>query len=268
MKRLKDITKQIEKLAEEANIPEPIHFKDHNDELFNGEIPEPIDFKSIDEARKKSSYTKWLDTDENTHLHKIPKNASFGHKPPKWMNAKHQAISHNLSRQTALTPAHIHAIKSYSEDSRAMNRALLKGKGTAKTTTHKEIDRHLSNAIKSNPLAHNCTITSGLGFDPRKHHKKGILRSPCYISASHDKHVADGFAKSHDTKEGREQHIMHIHCKKGAHVLHIDHVSQHSGEYESIVHKGAKLKHIKTETHEHDDYEYVKRTHVHHYELQ
>jgi hypothetical protein len=241
-------------------LDEPIHFKGLRLEDKDGVLDEPIHFKNrkdkkkLHEAETKSktshgSTSDWLSTNDNKHLSK---------------EHDHHEISEKLHKGQKLDDHHVDAIKKYTKDSQRLNKGLIKSQGKIENPKHKKHADSLDDAIKKNSLRHKLVVHSGVSFDPRKKvGTNGILKSHAYISTTHSKEIAHEFAKpSFSKKTGVEtKHIIRLNLKKGDPAMHVEHHSSTSGEHETIIKRGSRLKLHKTATHV-DTWGGI--THVHH----
>ncbi|CAB4171119.1 ADP ribosyltransferase [uncultured Caudovirales phage] len=256
MKTFKQFAKQKKQEEGTGVIPVPIHFKfvepvEVEGPKVKGLIPAPIHFKHVqskkklDEAAKPATgYKAWLKTDDNTKLGK-----------------SHEAISNKLHKSNAFTPEHDSSIRHYTGSKGAsgkgwastnMNKNLIKNKGKIIAKTHQKHVKGLDSAIKNNPIQHDLNAYSGTSFDPRKHlDKKGQMHSPAYISASHSKTVAHSFSQNATEGKGsyEPRHIIHFDLKKGDPATHVSHLSDHTGEHETVIGRNTKLQYHGTESH-------------------
>ena len=252
-------------------IPAPIHFKHFADiDIGTGTIPAAIHFKHIhkkkkeklDEAKKTKGnpFHKWIDdTSDNEHLSTLGNN-----------NNRHNEISKKLHSTNKFSANHEDAIKGYTNDSaggepgsQTVNKPLISGKFSNKTH-QKNVEDHakqIDKAIDKNRIQHDVHVYSGTSFDPAKHmDEKGRLHSPAYISATHSRPVAAGYAQSGG--EGYNmRHIIHIHLKKGDPATHVSRVSDFTGEHETIIKRGTTLQHHGHEDHGDSDAEHWYRIH-------
>ena len=270
-------------------IPAPIHFKHFADiDIGTGTIPAAIHFKHIHKKKrekldevsknvlaapanaepakpkktkvKKNPFHRWIDdTSDNEHLSTLGNN-----------NNRHNEISKKLHSTNKFTANHEDAIQGYTNDSaggepgsQTINKPLIKGK-FANKTHQKNVEDHakrLDTAIDKNKIKHDVHVYSGTSFNPMKHmDEKGRLHSPAYISATHSRPVAGGYAQSGG--EGYNmRHIMHIHLKKGDPATHVSRVSEFSGEHETLIKRGVTLQHHGHEDHGDSDAETWYRIH-------
>lgn len=275
MKTFKQHTKEKKLKDGEGSgvIPAPIHFKHFADiDIGTGTIPAAIHFKHIhkkkkeklDEAKKtkvkENPFHRWIDdTSDNEHLSTLGNN-----------NNRHREISNKLDSTNKFTANHEDAIKGYTNDSaggepgsQTINKPLISGKFSSKTH-QKNVESHakqIDKAIDKNRIQHDVHVYSGTSFDPMKHmDEKGRLHSPAYISATHSRPVAAGYAQSGG--EGYNmRHIMHIHVKKGDPATHVSRVSDFSGEHETLIKRGTTLQHHGHEDHGDSDAEHWYRIH-------
>lgn len=226
MKTFKQYSKNTEKGT--GVIPVPIHFKHTGDN--SGVIPQAIHFKHVKEEylreERVGNYDAWKDTNENSHLG----HTSNGVR-------KKLVTGHNVNSNEKKS------IEDYTRTSRKLNGKLIRGEDL---TTHTETAKNLDAAIDRNPIPHAFHAYSGLGFDPHQHtDEHGKLRSPAYISATHDKETAHSFT----TAKGGIHHIARISLKPGDPATHIAPYSGSPHEHETIIKRGVTLQH-----HGHQDY--------------
>jgi hypothetical protein len=259
MKTFKQHTKEKKQEVGSGTIPAPIHFKHFADiDIGTGVIPAAIHFKHIhkkkkdklDEAKKKGPdhFQQWMnDTSDNEHLSKLGSN-----------DKRDAEISKKLHSTNKFSANHEDAIRGYTNDSeggepgsQTINKPLISGKFSNKTH-QKNVEAHakqLDSAIDKNKIKHDVHVYSGTSFDPMKHmDEKGRLHSPAYISATHSKPVAGGYAQSGGEGYGM-RHIMHIHLKKGDPATHVSHLSDFDDEHETLIKRGTTLQH-----HGHEDH--------------
>lgn len=269
MKTFKQHTKEKKQEVGSGTIPAPIHFKHFADiDIGTGVIPAAIHFKHIhkkkkeklDEAKKANPFHKWIDdTSDNEHL------STLGNS-----NSRHDEISKKLHSTNKFTANHLHAITGYTDDSeggepgsQTINKPLISGKFSNKTH-QKNVETHakqLDTAIDKNRIQHDVHVYSGTSFDPMKHmDEKGRLHSPAYISATHSRPVAAGYAQS-GGQGYNMRHIMHIHVKKGDPATHVSRASQFGGEHETLIKRGTTLQHHGYEDHGDSDAEHWYRIH-------
>ena len=253
MKTFKQHTKDKKKKEEGSGIiPAPIHFKHIEPiDISTGKIPAAIHFKHVhdkkkeklDEAKKKGlnqdHFQQWMaDTSDNKHLSKLGDN-----------NNRHTEISKKLDKTNKFSdnPEHAKAVFKYTTQSGPLNGALIKGKNVKKHEAHA---KSLDSAIDNNRIPHDVHVYSGTSFNPEKHmDENGRLHSPAYISATHSKRVAAGYAQSGGGSSYGRRHIVHIHLKKGDPASHVSRISEYGGEHETIIKRGTTLQH-----HGHEDH--------------
>ncbi len=68
--------------------------------------------------------------------------------------------------------------------------------------------------------------------------KDNIIHLPAYTSVSHEKATAANFSK----KIYDDEHIIHIHMKKGDKGIQVAHISHVLDEHETILPRNTKLK--------------------------
>lgn len=274
MKTFKQHTKEKKKEEGSGLAPAPIHFK-HFEELVDaqptGVIPTAIHFKNIlkdkklNEAKEGSDFKSWMkDRSDNAHL-----------SSKKGEDAANKDIANKLHSTNKFSDDHLEHIKKYTgtpdekvPHSTKVNKDLIKNSGTP-SKAHKKTVEGLSHAINNNRVQHEVHVYSGTTFDPTKHlDKKKHLKSPAFISATHDKKVAAGYAqqggvggKSSAFDRG-SRHIMKIHLKPGDPATHVSRHSHYSDEHETVIDRNTTLKHHKTTSHWSDGEE--RWYHVHH----
>jgi ADP-ribosyltransferase exoenzyme len=245
-------------------IPEPIHFKHIGNKKINT-TPDYIHFKNVNKDEKKKdvneavsnvSIEKWKKTNDNKHL-----------------GSSNQKISSKLGSTNRFNDDHRKAIQSYTGGysgtdhhnkkkwhSHEINSKLIKGEEVAKK--HQKTVKHLDSVVEKHPLKHEVHTYSGVSFDPRKiADKKGKIKSPAFISSTHNKEMAHNFARSHAIKYA-PVHIIHFHLKPGDPATHISQHSPHGEEHETLIKRGVTLKHNGTDSHyDHDSEHWV---HIHH----
>lgn len=226
MKTIKQLREEIE-FNSEGIIPEPIHFKYiNNTSLFEGVGP-------------INHHSKWFKTKDNTHIGRTL-----------------ESISKKISAHHDLPEDESNSIDKYTSYSRNLNKGLLR-KQISKTA--KKTRDRLNKIISKYPLKHELHSYSGVSFDPRKHVKKGIMHSPAFMSATHDKYVAHSYAEDYTKKSGN-MHIIHFHLKKGDKALHVNKYSHFPEEHETLI-APSKLKYHGTDSYKlHDD----NSVHIHH----
>jgi hypothetical protein len=266
MKKFKEFirSKQSKEKEEEIPlIPVPIHFKHSGieDEEIPS-IPEPIHFKHVDSTLEKKSLKKyikeavqrksapsitdWVQKNDNKHITKTTKNNLRTYKQ----------ISKHMSTGQKLTYDHQSAVHDYTEDSRSLNKHLLKNAGKPKVKIHKTTTQHLDDSISKNKIRSNMHTYSGVSFDPEKHiNKQGKMKSPAYISSSHSKHVALYFSGADSSRKKKSiHHIMHFKLKKNNPAQHISHASNYEEEHETVIGRNTTLQHHGSKDYSHPDH--------------
>lgn len=234
-----------------GSTPVAIHFRQAAPRVVEpkrGVIPEPIHFKqlgtSVSKFLKKlkedigdqGMISDWKKKNDNEHLGKDP-----------------ATISAKLQKDNKFTDNHRDIIDHYTGDdnhSKDMNRPLIHG---FKSETHEKnlrpMYKALDSAIDKNKIKKPMSLYSGLSFNPQEHtDEEGKLHSPAYISATHDKTLAHGYAEGY-IKPGETRHIMHLHVEPGDPVSHVSGESDFGDEHESIVKRGQTLQHLGYEEH-------------------
>lgn len=215
--------KKKKKKLNDGIITEPIHFKDV-DKKEKGTIPEPIHFKQIEEASKPLPHiSEWEKIHENGHL-----------------GDSNEDITKSLAKDTKFKPAEKSAVEEYSGYSRDLNSSLISRNGEPHPD-HKKIVSKIDSAINSNRIKKDMIVYSGVRFNP-DHIKdeKGIIRSPAYISATHNKTIALDYVPIK-----KRSHMLAIHLKAGHPAAHISKVSVWSHEGETLIGRNTTLRHIK-----------------------
>jgi hypothetical protein len=159
--------------------------------------------------------------------------------------SRRSSISNQL-KPIEVSKAESTTIGKYTSNSKPINKKLISGSDL--TDNDKKVVGHLDSAIDKNPISHDIHTYAGIGFDPTKHtDKNGRMKSPSYISVTHDKDIAHSFTSKHD--DGIH-HIMHLELKAGDPAAHIAEHSHRSHEAETLIKRGVTL-----QTHGHEDYE-------------
>ena len=241
MKRFKQYVKDKKGVA-----PEPIHFRD----VGKGVAPAPIHFRDVAKNEKKSikeavgdkgDFKNWMkDRSDNEHLSKKPRAESH-----------QKEVGQKLAASNKFTPEHVGHIERYADMSHDVNMSLIKGKGTA-AKKHEKVTSGLDDAIDKNRIQHPVVTYSGTSFDPRKHvDEKGRMKSPAYISTTHDREVAAGYAQNTAGGPGKraERHIIRLQLHPGDPATHIAHHSAFPAEHETVIKRGTTLQHHGTEEH-------------------
>lgn len=276
MKTFKSYNK--EKKKERSGLtPAPIHFKyvempEGVQSTGSGIAPAAIHFKNIlntkklnEEARTHKNLESWLkDRSENSHL-----------STKKDESAAHREVSDKLASTNNFSDEHKAHIAKYtghegekSVYSTKMNKDLIKNKGKP-SRAHQSTADGLSDAIQKNRVQHEAHVYSGASFDPREHlDDKGTLRSHAFISATHHKRVAFGYAQ-HSKAKGAgpysARHIMHIRLRPGDPATTVAHHSGWKGEHETVIDRNTRLRHTGTTSHYNPDDE--RWYHIHHMEV-
>lgn len=244
------------------------------------EIPEVIHFKYGVKKKKKQSVKEDRTTPVDTGR---SYQGWLAELPNKHLGAGPHYVSDKLAETNKFKPKEKKAIEAYTghhdgdpdDDmsdeqkdwhSYKINHALINNKPIPKHL--KATEAGLESAIKNNPIQHEVHSFSGVSFNPMDHvDKNGRMKSPAYISTSHDKYVA--FEYSHPTPQDRNtSHVMQFHLKPGDPATHVEKETTKPGEYETVIGKGVTLKHIKTETYHSAPGEQPHTYHVHHFEIE
>lgn len=124
------------------------------------------------------------------------------------------------------------AIEQYTEYARGINNALIHKVPLSRDDKkiHKNLIDHID---RIKPLQKNHHVYSGLGFDPSKKFRKGIIRTPAWTSTSLHPLIARSFGES---SSRQNSHIIHfdlpVGYNKGA---YIGHVSSIPNEHEFLL---------------------------------
>jgi hypothetical protein len=258
IKTFKDFISENKKESKKGVIPAPIHFKHHKKkQKKSSNIPAPIHFKHHNKDKKNLQETfykhPWISSTEDANDH---------------LGDDSEEISNTLAshRTSEFSDHEIHSIKKYTEDSSEINDRLLKGYKL--NPDHEKIKSGLESAIKRNPIKAPTHLYSGVNFDPRDHidHDKRTLHSPSFISVTHDPETAYSFAQNHHKSGKITKHIMHIHAMSGDPIVHVNDMSKHPGEHESIINAGVNLNYIGSELHQGPTSKHF-NVHVHHFAI-
>lgn len=258
MKTFKQHTKEKKKEEGSGLAPAPIHFK-HFQELVDvqptGVVPTAIHFKNILKDKKLNEAKSSTGPDFKSWMKDRSDNASLSKKTTR--DAHNKEISKTLDSTNNFSDEHLTHVKKYTSgtkevsNSTKINKDLIKNKGEP-SKTHKKTAEGLSNAINNNRVQHSVHVYSGTSFDPRQHmDKKGRLKSHAFISATHDKEVAAGFAQRAARERGGygPAHIIKVHLKPGDPATHVSKHSEWGDEHETVINKGTTLQHHKTTSH-------------------
>lgn len=224
---MKTFKQYIKTKKEKGVIPSPIHFK-HFEESYVDNIKE--------EAPESS---KWAKENDNSHI----SNTGFSFKD-------NDKVSEHLHQGENLDHSDHEHIASYtgSKAGPRINKALMSG--GLKTKKHKDTVEKLDGIIDKNRLRTRLHTYSGVTFDPTEHtDEKGLMKSPSYISTTHDKTIAAGFAEAKTKKSSKVQHVIHFQLEKGDPAFHIGQHSDYPEENETLIKRGVTLRH-----HGHTDY--------------
>lgn len=204
-------------------IPEPIHFKDVGKSNKKGTIPEPIHFKHVKEESKPIPHvSEWESVHENGHL-----------------GDNHNDVTKNLARGTKFTPEEKSAVRDYTEYSKDINYMLIKRNGVPHPNHQNSVDK-LDSAINSNKIKKDMVVYSGVKFNPNDiKDENGMIRSPAYISATHNKSLALDYVPTQ-----RRSHLLAIHLKAGHPAAHISKVSVWPHEGETLIGRNSTFRHI------------------------
>jgi len=247
MKTFKEHKK--EKDEEKVGIaPDAIHFRD----IARGTAPTFIHFRDV--AKKITSKIKglkeavndlgslngWFKKRDNEHLSN--KTSDVSH---------HKEVTKQISSTNNFSPEHVKHVERYADMSSDINKSLIKNSG-APAKKHEKSVAGLDDAIDKNRIQKPLTVYSGTSFNPEKHiDKKGHMRSPAYISATHDKRVAAGYAQQSEKNpmSRKPRHIIQFNLKAGDPATHISQHSAYTDEHETVIRRGVTLQHHGTESH-------------------
>lgn len=133
----------------------------------------------------------------------------------------------------------------YTEHSTAINHHLIdKAKGKQSRypdAVHKEKMKGIDTALHHSKMKHDIHVYHGANFHPdelAKQHPERKIKTPAYLSTTHDKQTARMFS-SHNMPGKR--HVLHIHVKKGNHALFLGKHSTHPHEHETLIPRGTTL---------------------------
>jgi hypothetical protein len=224
MKTFKEYVKSkkyiVKKVNDIPSISEPIHFKHVKGKNRKKKKPLKEDVPKIHD---------WIKKNDNHELGKTSDEISDKIKKNGFNNVQQEAIN------------------AYTIKSEDLNKHLINPNPNERGYKREYYEHHaeiLDSAIDSNRIDHKIHVYSGVSFDPEKlKNKDGLIRSPAFISATHDKAMAHGFAKESDITP--TQHILHFHLEPGDPAAHIAHHSNFQGrdsEHETIIKRGAVLK--------------------------
>jgi len=276
MKYLREILEEIKK-PKIKTLPIFIHFK---------HVPSAVtavaeDFKHVSEEKKQlPDINDYLKKDDNLSL--TPKTPYKGSEEESTLNArtvtKAVMAKYRGPNKMKISPGEQESIRGYidkndspyREDespktwhSYKINSALINNKPIPDHL--KQTHDGLSSAITNNPMRVHLHTYSGVSFDPRKHlDENGKMRSPAFMSTTHDKRLAHIFAEK-KARSSRPMHIMHIHLKPGDSALPVTGFSEFRDEHETILNKNTVLQHKGTTVHQ--DPDSGQRVYVHHFEV-
>ena len=210
----------VKKFDDIPSISEPIHFK--HVKVENKKKKTPLK----EDVLKKND---WIKNNDNHELGKTSDEISD----------KIKKNSFNYDQREA--------VDEYTRKSEDLNRHLIKPDPNTHDYNRQHYEKHakvLDSVIDNNRIDHKLHVYSGVSFDPRKlKNEDGLIRSPAFISATHDKAIAHGFAK--DSGITPTQHILHFHLEPGdpaAHIAHHSHFQGRDTEHETIIKRGVVLK--------------------------
>lgn len=168
--------------------------------------------------------------------------------------------SNLAARENKEDPDHASNVRNYTQESRSINNALIKGKKLKgrNASVARSMDRITKNP--KNKLKKPIKTYSGVGerFAKVLNNTKpgGHVRSSAFISSSLDQTIARNFSddiidKKNDYSDDRSHvrsHIIQFHLPKGyskARYIHDD-FHANPGEHEVVIAKGQKFRKIKT----------------------
>jgi len=267
MKKLRQIITEIHKRNHRSGvIPSPIHYRFFSNKSSD-EVFQNVSEETTADEKPKPLGKNWLNKSDNKEHQE--------YKPSEYDDG---GVGDKIGEHNNFTKEHLGAIRAYAEhhddDPNKYEPAVEKThshqinmshiKGTPLREELKKVDGGLSSAIRNNKLRHNLVTYSGTSFDPREHvDEHGIMKSPGYISSTHNKHIAKSFADYKARGSKAPRHIIQFHLKAGDNAAYIGDVSPKEDEYETVIHKGQSLRHLGTETYTHKGIQY----HIHHFEI-
>ena len=258
MKKFKQFIKTIKKAP--PTIPAVIHFKHISVPKTKAVTPSPIHFKHVKEDTQPAKpvvghINDWHETNDNSHLTK--------QKP---RTEEHDdEIADKITGKQNLNPDDAKVITKYTGlGSHLLNGGLLDNNLAER---HKPTVNSLDNSINNNRIQVPVSLYSGVGFDPEKHiDENGQMHSPAFISATHSKGIARGFASGESDRDPNApldniRHIIHFHLNLNDPAMHISHLSGSPEEYETIIGRGQTLQHHGTSDYAHPEHKKIYRIH-------
>jgi hypothetical protein len=252
----KDIRK-----SNKGTIPLPIHFRHvkpvkRNVRVFTvneNTVPGSYYGPGPEEAGKIKSAEQAMGLQYYGEIDKISAALSEIHNTP--LTEEEEKLVNSYTRGTSEGNKHNELCSS------ELNHALIDEK---KLSGRQQKLYGLLSQLANRPFGMNVSLYSGLGFDPRKHIKDGTLRSPAFLSFTHDRDVALSFGTQHlNSNSGDEEHhYMHVMMgseDKGAFIGHRSNVRE---EHETILPPKTELRYLGTRLHDH----YGRQIHLHHFE--
>jgi hypothetical protein len=124
-----------------------------------------------------------------------------------------------------------------------------------------KLAQHFDKMMDASGLKHDLHTYSGTSFNPGELARKSkdrVVTLPAYVSTSHDKKVAEDFARrgapaadgdrSHGVgRQVRDSHVIHFHLRKGNKALNLSGVNKdeddedYSNEHENLLHRGQRF---------------------------
>lgn len=220
-------------------------FITENKEEKKHTIPHAIHFKHIppeeNDNRLEEDVLDWFKSKPKTTLPHI--SAFLNQNLNSHLGSNPNEITQNLhSDQPKVDRSSHNALIEYSgSGSYDMNHHLVASNGILHKK-HFQLADGIDQAIRKNKIRKELNTYSGVAFDPRTRlNKNKQMRSPAYISTTHDPEVAFRFA----TSKGKlpEKHIIHLHLKPGDPAVHMGEHSIYEDEHETVLGRGAVLQH-------------------------
>ena len=231
-------------------LSDVIHFKAGVDDKHNADPEfEPSVKKDkghyVKEERRWGNFADWLDKNDNEHLGESHEEVADVLKPPAELNSEEKNV-----------------IQNHSVSSVDLNKALIgKDKKFLENPKNQDNINRLDSITDEHRAQHSHTLYSGLTFDPRtKLEGKKRFISPAYISATHDKIIANNFTKpianldapEHKTvselpKMHKTLHILQMQVPVGARAAHISQASTIKSEYETLIGRNSKFEYSHSE---------------------
>lgn len=177
--------------------------------------------------------------------------------------SQHESIEKHPDRNT---------LKGYTKSSYPVNKALFDKETSGKKLSkkHQAISDGLDRIIGDHTLPEKHVVYHGAGFDPRKIHRNGVVRSPGYLSTTNNPEGADDHARyiNNETGESHDpvydpqsgshilpsggsftRHVIRIEAPAGTNAVAIGRHSKHPAENEILFGRNRNLR-LTGETHE------------------